>query len=105
MEDLTSQLVLDAQAQAGPSPPEPAIDLTGQWAGSNGLIYVFQQFGDQFVVQELSPFGVTTVGIGALDGLRGQFVGATFEDTSRDGDLVLEADDSIERGAGGCRLR
>ena len=100
MEDLTSQLVLDAQAQAGPSPSEPAIDLTGQWAGSNGLIYVFQQFGDQFVVQEVSPFGVTTVGIGDLDGIRrGQFVGATFEDTSRDGDLVLEADDSIERGA------
>jgi hypothetical protein len=95
MEDLTSQLVRDAQAQAGASPTESAVDLTGQWTSSNGLIYVLQQFGDQFVVQEVSPFGLTAVGIGAIDGTRGQFVGATFEATRRDGNLLLEANDSI----------
>jgi hypothetical protein len=95
MEDLTSTLVGDAQAQAGASPTEPSMDLTGHWTGSNGLTYLFQQFGDMFVVQEVSPFGVTSVGIGALDGPRGQFVGTTFEDTDRDGNLVLATPDSM----------
>ena len=47
------------------------------------------------MVQEVSPLGVTAVGIGAVEGLFGEFAGVTFEDTSRDGTLVLAEEGSV----------
>jgi hypothetical protein len=55
-----------AQAQATPSPS--ASDFSGTWRSSSGLTYTVAQYGDQAVVEEHSPFGLTAVGRGTVAG-------------------------------------
>lgn len=55
--------------RSGASAPTPEVDLTGMWvAGDPSFTYRFDQYGDQVVFQEISPYGVTATGQGVLSG-------------------------------------
>ncbi len=59
----------EAAAREGAPAAEPQdADVSGEWIGDNGLTYAFQQFGANVTWQEISPYGVTAVGEGSVDG-------------------------------------
>jgi hypothetical protein len=73
LEQEVQSLKETAQSEARTAPPAPAAtDLSGDWAGANGLSYRIQQFGANAVITEMSPFGISAVGQGTVgaDGAR-----------------------------------
>jgi hypothetical protein len=48
--------------------PGPAAirNLTGDWAGSNGLAYRIEQYGTQAVISEMTQWGISAVGEGQV---------------------------------------
>jgi hypothetical protein len=61
-----SQAVSRARDQA--TSGSGTVDFAGEWSSNYGLTYVIAQYGDQVVVQERSPYGITAVGQGTVQG-------------------------------------
>lgn len=85
-----AELEGEAQQQGGGLPAPAGIDLTGQWAGDNGLTYVIQQYGPQAVIQEMSYYGVTATGNGTFDGTTAWFSFVAFDGSTGEAVLTLQ---------------
>lgn len=83
LEERLISLEEQAQTEAAAEPTAPeTVDLNGDWTGNNGYIYRIQQYGTQAVISELSPYGITAVGQGVI---QGKF--ATFSYQAADGSI------------------
>ena len=67
LQEKVAELEASARADAESGSP-PSLDLTGWWTANNGMSYRIDQYGDQIVLQEISPYGVTAAGVGFIDG-------------------------------------
>lgn len=87
--------VAAAEQRAQRAQQEPAVsvpDVSGDWRADSGLIYRITQYGDQFVLQELSPYGVTAYGQGQVTGQRADFTFWAFNSTTGTGEFQVMDD-------------
>lgn len=69
LEKRVSELEQEAKNQSASQVATPTSpDLRGNWTGENGLTYTIQQYGDQVVIEEITPYGITAVGQGRVEG-------------------------------------
>jgi hypothetical protein len=67
LEQQASVLEVEAQEEATAQTTPSLVDLNGTWTGDNGFTYVIEQFGNQAVISEIAPGGLTTaVGMGSM---------------------------------------
>ncbi|MGA5304464.1 hypothetical protein ACPCHT_31455 [Nucisporomicrobium flavum] len=86
-------------AEARRAPVESSLPgLAGRWSGSTGYTYVVEQYGDQLVFQEESPYGVTTVGQGALSGRRVTFRWQAFNGLTGSLTMTISSGADVMRG-------
>ena len=67
LQEKVADLEASARADGEVASPQ-SLDLTGWWTGNNGMSYRIDQYGDQIVLQEVSPYGVTAAGAGLITG-------------------------------------
>lgn len=82
------------KAEASPTAPTD-VDVSGTWQGANGLMSMFDQYGDRVSLQELSPYGITAVGDGIVlgDTVSGSF---TAVDGTRGGFRLVNRGDTLQ---------
>lgn len=98
-ENVVADLEQEARQQAATEPEFSGPDLSGTWApvGGTGLpSYEIGQYGDQVVVQEVTPWGITAAGSGTVtDGLV-TFTFTSYDGNSGFGELRLLGDSTLE---------
>ena len=94
--ELAGQLETSAQAADDDWDVEPALDLTGLWWEATGLTYEIEQFGTEFVIQELTDFGVSAVGQGVITDDLLTFDYVAYDGSSGEGELIVLDDWTLD---------
>ena len=93
-----SNLKEEAREQAAAQPEFNGPDLSGAWSpvGGAGQWYEIGQFGDQIVIQELTPWGITATGSGTVtDGLV-SFSFTAYNGTAGFGELRFDGSSALQ---------
>lgn len=88
---------LEERAQVAADPTiAGTADISGIWTGVDGLTYTIDQFGDQFVLQEHSPFGISAYGEGVVVGDEVFLTFTAFDGTVGEASMVFDGDDELD---------
>lgn len=98
-ETVVADLEQEAREQAAAEPDFSGPDLSGTWrpvGGTSPQSYEIVQYGDQVVVQEVTPWGITAAGSGTIvDGLVA-FSFTSYDGNSGFGELQLVGDSTLQ---------
>jgi hypothetical protein len=71
-------------------------NLTGDWAGSNGLAYRIEQYGTRAVITEMTPWGISAVGEGEVGRDVARFAYQAADGTSGEAQFQVVGKSNLE---------
>ena len=88
---------LDEQVQSNTSAaPVDAANFAGQWWGDNGLRYDITQDGGSAAITEVSPYGITSYGMGTVSGQWYSFTFTVYNGLTGSGSLELTGSQQLQ---------